>query len=65
MFGFAPFTTESVASHNPVAIVYGNIENIPLVLNLQQKEDVAFQIEYTILEVPLTINMNEPIQLNI
>ena len=65
MFGFTPFTTESVASHNPVAIVYGNIENIPLVLNLQQKEDVAFQIEYTILEVPLTINMNEPIQLNI
>jgi hypothetical protein len=65
MFGFAPFASETFASYNPVAIVYGNIENITLTLAIQQKQDVQLQLEYDIINIPLAINTQEPIQLSI
>ena len=65
MFGFAPYASETLASHNPVAIVYGNIENIPLTLAIQQKQDVQLQLEYDIINVSLVINTQEPVQLSI
>jgi ABC-type sulfate transport system permease subunit len=65
MFGFAPFGSETFGSHGAVAIVYGNIENIALTLSLQQKQDLSLQLEYNIINIPLTINVREPVNLTV
>ena len=65
MFGFAPFGSETFASHSAVAIVHGNIENIALTLSLQQKQDLSLQLEYNIVNIPLTINVREPVNLTV
>jgi hypothetical protein len=65
MFGFSPFGSETFSSHSAVAIVYGNIENIALTLSLQQKQDLSLQLEYNIINIPLTINVREPVNLTV